>query len=62
MNNQQGADANLVIDNLLSQIGQLSKDKAVLTSLATQYKQELDDYKAGNIEKESEEIENYNAE
>lgn len=46
MNKENGVDANLVIDNLLNQIVQLSKDKAIASASATQSKNELDEIKS----------------
>ncbi|UYL94192.1 hypothetical protein PK52_gp17 [Geobacillus phage vB_GthS_PK5.2] len=38
-------DVNLVIQDLMNQIAQLSREKAILTALVKQYEKELDELK-----------------
>lgn len=45
MSNDINANAEMVINELLSEVAQLNKDKAIANVLATQYKQELDKLK-----------------
>ncbi|HEX5519569.1 MAG TPA: hypothetical protein VFX18_03930 [Candidatus Nitrosocosmicus sp.] len=45
MQNNQ-ADAELVINDLLNQLARLSKEKAIATALVAQYKKELDEIKS----------------
>lgn len=41
----KGANVELVINDLLNQIAQLSREKAVSIALATEYKSQLDELK-----------------
>jgi len=42
----KGANAELVINDLLNQIAQLSKEKAIAVALNAEYKKELDELKS----------------
>lgn len=49
------ANVDIVIDELTKQVAELSKEKAIYVSLATQYKQELE-----AVKRELEELKNVN--
>lgn len=50
MNQEQGIDANAVIDELLNQIKELNRDKAINAVLTSQIKSKLEEIQANSTD------------